>query len=76
MNGSVQPSKELVAEAARDLRRTHGLTQAAAARHIGVDVRQWHRWEKGEVAPGMENLRAIALWHGSPIASFFDAASR
>ena len=68
----IQPSKDRVAEVLRDLRRTHGLTQAAAANRVGVDVRQWHRWEKGEVAPGMRNLQTIALWHGSPVASFFD----
>src|SRR5688572_4963455 len=41
-------------ERLRTWRAEHGLSQAAAARLVGVDANTWARWERGEYqAPAM-----------------------
>ncbi len=45
------------------LRKAHGVTQAEAAEAVGVAVRQYQRFEKGEQKPGFDNLLKIADYY-------------
>ena len=45
----------------KQLRNRLGLTQAEAARLVGVAPNTWARWERGEMAPDRRSLKLIAL---------------
>ena len=49
------------------LRQEKGITQAAVAEAIGVTLRQYYRFERGEQKPGFDNLRKLA--------DFFDVSA-
>ena len=42
------------------LRTKKGLTQKAAAEKLGINVRQYQRFESGEQKPGYDNLIHLA----------------
>jgi transcriptional regulator with XRE-family HTH domain len=43
------------------LRKTKGITQARAARYVGVTSNTWARWERGEVEPSGPAKKLIAM---------------
>lgn len=48
----------------RKLRAECGISQMEAAERLGVSRQTIHRWEHGEAAPSMENLRGMASLYG------------
>ncbi|WP_186566304.1 helix-turn-helix domain-containing protein [Lawsonibacter celer] len=49
------------------LRQEKGISQKAVAEAIGITLRQYHRFERGDQKPGFDNLRKIA--------DFFDVSA-
>ncbi len=45
------------------LRKARGVTQTEAAQAVGVALRQYQRFEKGEQKPGFDNLLKIADYY-------------
>lgn len=53
----------------KDLRRAADMTQAELAERIGRTQKDISRWEKGQVKPGVDALRALAQVFGVPMES-------
>lgn len=53
----------------RELRRAADMTQAELAAEIGRSQKDVSRWEKGQVKPGVDALRALAKVFGVPMES-------
>lgn len=68
--------KEKVTQRLRELRELHGLTQDQAAARVGINLRQWQRWEAGDSMPYPRNLDTIASAFGITVAEFFDPPPR
>ena len=56
--------KAQVQERLAQLRDTYDLTQEEAAAKVGVNLRQWQRWEAGDSRPYTRNLEAVARAFG------------
>lgn len=48
----------------REIREARGLSQYGAAKELGIDRAQMHRWESGKVAPSIEGLVKLADFYG------------
>lgn len=64
--------QEKVSARLADLREQAGLTQEQAAARVGVNLRQWQRWEAGDSMPYPRNLDTIASRFGISVDEFFD----
>lgn len=59
-----------LANSLRELRAERALSQPEAAELVGVSLRQWQRWEHGDV-PHQRNIRLIADAFGVKPSSLF-----
>ena len=66
--------QEALAEHLRELRVDKRWTQEVAAAEIGVSLRTYQGWEKGERVPRLRNLDAICNAFGIPVSSIVDTA--
>lgn len=48
----------------KQFRQTYNLTQAKAAERIGIDQRQWNRYENGRNELPIRYLKAICMEYG------------
>jgi len=64
--------RERIVQRLRELREAHGLTQEQAAARVGVNLRQWQRWEAGDSMPYPRNLDLIASKFGTTVNEFFE----
>jgi len=51
----------MLSEQLKKIRDTHGISQEAAARKIGVSFVSWNTWENGSGNPSLKTLQAIKL---------------
>lgn len=58
------------------LRRKHGLTQEELAAKLYVTRQAVSRWERGEVVPGIDMLKLIAIALDEPVMRLLDAPER
>ncbi len=54
------------------LRKERALSQEEAAHLMGVTVRAWQRWERGESVPYQRNLARVHEVFGVPVEDFYD----
>ncbi len=53
----------------KDLRRAADMTQAELAAQLGCTQKDVSRWERGQVKPGVDTLRALSQVFGVPMDS-------
>ena len=61
---SPRPTTDVLPERFFRLRNERGLTQRDAADAVGVDARQWQRWESGETTPYRATLEKVSKAFG------------
>lgn len=66
--------QERVSDRLAGLRARDRLTQEQAAAKVGVNLRQWQRWEAGDSMPYPRNLDTIASRFGISVDEFFNGA--
>ena len=66
--------QEALADRLQELRASKRWTQEVAAAEIGVALRTYQGWEKGERVPRLRNLDAICKAFGIPVSAIVDTA--